>query len=36
MTGRTLDRIRDHTINRRDELLPWNWTPDVVESARAA
>ncbi|WP_280514375.1 transposase domain-containing protein [Allgaiera indica] len=22
-----LDRIRDHKINRLDELLPWNWAP---------
>ncbi len=22
-----LERIADHKINRIDELVPWNWTP---------
>tara|TARA_R110002012_G_C11631373_1_gene609840 strand:+ start:245 stop:1867 length:1623 start_codon:yes stop_codon:yes gene_type:complete len=31
-----LDRIHDHKINRLDELLPWNWSPLVTISAKAA
>ena len=31
-----LDRIHDHTINRLDELLPWNWTPVATAQAKAA
>ena len=31
-----LDRINDHMINRLDELLPWNWTPVIVQRAKAA
>ena len=32
-----LDRIHDHKINRLDELLPWNWTPQAsVTNSQAA
>jgi transposase len=31
-----LDRIHDHKINRIDELLPWNWTPEKAVSGQAA
>ena len=31
-----LDRIHDHKINRLDELLPWNWTPQTPEADQAA
>lgn len=31
-----LDRIHDHKINRIDELMPWNWTPENVASDEAA
>jgi transposase len=31
-----LNRIRDHKINRIDELLPWNWAPLTVPQALAA
>jgi len=31
-----LDRIHDHKINRRNELLPWNWAPLAAEHAKAA
>ena len=30
-----LDRIHDHKINRLDELLPWNWTPEAAQAAAA-
>jgi transposase len=30
-----LDRIHDHKINRLDELLPWNWTPETAQAAAA-
>lgn len=31
-----LDRIHDHKINRIDELLPWNWAPEIAVSEMAA
>jgi len=31
-----LDRIRDHKINRLDELLPWNWQPAGQDQSEAA
>ena len=31
-----LIRIHDHTINRLDELPPWNWVPHVAPTAEAA
>jgi transposase len=31
-----LDRIHDHKINRIDELLPWNWAPEIAASEMAA
>ncbi|MFT5870742.1 MAG: hypothetical protein ACI8TF_002870 [Paracoccaceae bacterium] len=31
-----LDRIQDHKINRRDNLLPWNWAPIAVQNSQAA
>jgi transposase len=31
-----LDRIHDDKINRIDELLPWNWTPEKAVSGQAA
>ncbi len=30
-----LDRIHDHEINWLDELLPWNWKPQAVETAQS-
>jgi len=30
------DRIRDHKINRLDELLPWNWTQMALQNSQAA
>ena len=31
-----LDRIHDHKNNRRDELLPWHWTPMALQNSQAA
>lgn len=31
-----LSRIHDHKINRLDELLPWNWTPDAQTAQATA
>lgn len=31
-----LSRIQDHKINRLDDLLPWNWTPEADENCKAA
>lgn len=31
-----LSRIRDHKINRLDELLPWNWTHAAPKDCKAA
>ena len=31
-----LSRIASHPAHRLDELLPWNWTPGVSISVRAA
>ena len=31
-----LDRIHDHMVNRRDELLPWNWVPQTAAHSEAA
>ena len=30
-----LDRIHDHKANRLDELLPWNWKPQVQQQQAA-
>lgn len=31
-----LDRIHDHKVNKLDELLPWNWTPQTANADQAA
>jgi hypothetical protein len=31
-----LARINDHLVTRRDELLPWTWTPAAPDAAQAA
>lgn len=31
-----LIRIHDHKINRRGDLLPWNWAPVTNEDRKAA
>ena len=28
-SGRILERIADHKINRLDELMPWNYSPEM-------
>lgn len=30
-----LAHVHDHKINRLDELLPWNWTPEAAQAAAA-
>ena len=30
-----LDRIHDYPARRLDELLPWNWTPAIIQDQAA-